>query len=170
MRLRPPRNAWGGALATVVVAGCCAANLAPPVPALALVNETRSLPEGLFLRSPDQRIRRGAVVALIQPSAARGYLASLAWPRDVRLLKRVAATGGDRVCARDGRLRWPGGAVVAHRRDRRGVALPVWSDCRRLRPEEVLVMGDTAASFDSRYFGPVRRTSISGVYRQALRW
>jgi type IV secretory pathway protease TraF len=41
-------------------------------------------------------------------------------------------------------------------------ALPGWSGCRSLEHDELLLIGDHAASFDSRYFGPVRTSSVEG--------
>lgn len=144
--------------------------IARAAPPLALVNESPSLPKGLYLRSLDQAPRRGGVVAVEPPAFARRYLAALGMPASVPLLKRVAAAGGERVCRTGGELRWPGRTATALPRDRRGGSLPAWSGCRRLGPDELLVIGDTATSFDSRYFGPVRRSSLIGVYVEALRW
>lgn len=135
-----------------------------------LVNTTPSVPEGLYLPARRQVIARGVLVAAEPPPQARAYLTSLGAPPDLRLLKRVAATAGDRVCARNGVLTWPGGAGIALRRDRRGVPLRAWSGCRVLAQDELLLVGDTRTSFDSRYFGPVRRAEILAVYVEALRW
>ena len=52
----------------------------------------------------------------------------------------------------------------------RGAALPAWRECRILAPDEVFLLGDTPGSFDSRYFGPVRRSDVVGVYREVLTW
>ena len=139
-------------------------------PALALINESPSLPRGLYARSPGTEIRRGAIVAIPQPEAGRAYLASLGMPEDVALIKRVGAVGGDPVCVRDGRVSTPGGERVVFFHDRRGAPLPSWSGCRRLGPREIYLLGDTAGSFDSRYFGPVDRAVVSGVYREVLTW
>jgi conjugative transfer signal peptidase TraF len=157
-----------GAAAVIVLAAGTAARAAWPDPVL--VNETPSLPKGLYLRVPDKAPRRGSVVAIAQPRNAQAYLATLHMPVEVKLLKRVVAAPGDEVCREGGRLRWPGGAVRALGRDRRGVGLPAWRGCRRLGPDQLLVLGDTATSFDSRYFGPVRVADVSGVYVEALRW
>jgi type IV secretory pathway protease TraF len=91
-------------------------------------------------------------------------------PASVPLLKRIAAVGGDQVCRTSDALQWANRSALALPRDRRGWALPSWSGCRRLAGDELLVMGDTPTSFDSRYFGPVRRSSLAGVYVEALRW
>jgi conjugative transfer signal peptidase TraF len=139
-------------------------------PPLALVNETASIPKGLYLRSIDQAPRRGAIVAVEPPPSARRYLHSLGMPARVPLLKRIAALGGDQVCRTGQELHWSGREATAFPRDRRGAALPAWTGCQRLGADELLVMGDTPTSFDSRYFGPVRRASLTGVYVEALRW
>jgi type IV secretory pathway protease TraF len=146
------------------------ASVADHAPALALVNESPSLARGLYVRASSQAIRRGVVVATPQPAAGRTYLAALGMPADVLLIKRVAAVEGDRVCRGPGRLVTPTRTVEVHDRDRRGANLPVWIDCRRLETGEVFLLGDTASSFDSRYFGPVRREALTGVYKEALTW
>lgn len=152
----------GAALAAAVGIGMDGA-------ALALINESPSLPRGLYLRT-GAAIERGAVVAVAQPAVARAYLMRLGMPGDVLLLKRVAAVGGDPVCAGSGMVRTPGRQVRVFDRDHRDAALPAWRECRRLARGEVFLLGDTPGSFDSRYFGPVRRAEAKGVYREVLTW
>ncbi|NBW09131.1 MAG: S26 family signal peptidase [Caulobacteraceae bacterium] len=136
----------------------------------ALVNESPSLPRGLYARAPGAAPVRGAVVAVPQPPAARAYLGALGMPAEVLLIKRVAASPGQSVCRQ-------GAVVVAHgrtaavlERDRYGRRLPGWGGCRRLGPNELFLLGDTPTSFDSRYFGPVDRRDIVGVYRGVATW
>ena len=160
--------------ATCLAAGAAAIALlaltSRAAPPLAYVNESPSLPKGLYLRRLDPSLRRGVVVVVAQPPAVRGYLAGLRMPGDVRLIKRVVAVGGDPVCARDGALAWPGGTARALSVDRRGAPLPAWRGCRRLAADELFLLGDTPTSFDSRYFGPVRAAEVKGVYREMLTW
>jgi type IV secretory pathway protease TraF len=151
------------------LAPCALAGLPRATPAPWLINETPSLPRGLYLRSPAPPAP-GTVVAVAPPHAVRAYLESLGAPANARLLKRVAAGPGETVCREGGRLTWPRGGVVALDHDRRGRALPAWRGCRRLAADERLVLGDSAASFDSRYFGPVRLAAVEGVYKEAWRW
>ncbi|MCG2663390.1 MULTISPECIES: S26 family signal peptidase [unclassified Brevundimonas] len=139
-------------------------------PDLALVNESPSLPEGLYVRQADAPIAHGSVVAIAQPSSIRPYLATLGMPAEVKLIKRVAAVGGDRVCAEEGAVRTPSRVSPVLARDRRGVALPTWDGCRTLGPDELFLLGDTPGSFDSRYFGPVHRAEVDGVYKETLTW
>lgn len=136
-------------------------------PPLLLVNESASLPRGLYVRWPGPPAL-GAIVAARPPPAGLAYLATLGAPADLRLLKRLAARSGDRVCVRGGRVETPLRTAPQRRRDRRGAPLPAWTQCRRLAPGEAFLLGDSEASFDSRAFGPVGR--IEGVYRQVLRW
>lgn len=164
----PPRR--GLRVAGIVVAIGLAAVAAEATPPLVLINETPSVARGLYVRSPAAKPRLGALVTVAQPAAARPYLAGLGVPPEMRLLKRVAAVGGESVCARSGRLVTPRATVVAPRRDRRGARLPAWQGCRRLQVDEVLLLGDTAASFDGRYFGPVRRADLEATYREVLTW
>jgi type IV secretory pathway protease TraF len=160
-------------LALVAVSGpAAAARLAhgePPAPLL-LINETRSAPRGLYLRSADREPRRGRRVTIAQPPAARPYLARLGAPAEMRLLKRVAAVGGERVCVEGLVLQTPREAVRILLRDRRGAPLPAWRGCRPLTADEVLLLGDGPESFDGRYFGPVRRDRIEAAYEEVLRW
>jgi type IV secretory pathway protease TraF len=162
-----PKAAW---IVAAVTAGLgLAAGLRRTGPPLLLVNESRSTPPGLYVlsaKAPDP----GRLVAVAQPVAARSYLRALGVPPGMPLLKRVAAAGGARVCAEGGRMRWPGGTVAILDHDRSGRGLPHWSGCRRLAPGERLLVGDTATSFDSRYFGPAPGAAVIGVYRAVWTW
>jgi len=155
-----------GGLAAVAMLSSRGPTAAAPL----LVNESPSLPKGVYLRIPSAAPEPGAVVALRQPAGVRPYLAGLGLPGEVRLLKRVAAGAGARVCAGGGHVRIGGRALPVLAYDRRGAALPAWRGCRQLRAGELFLLGDTAASFDSRYFGPVRRAEVEGVYRELVTW
>ncbi|WP_169293673.1 S26 family signal peptidase [Advenella sp. EE-W14] len=93
-------------------------------------------------------------------AAQRGYL-----PTRVPLLKRVGAIAPQEVCVAGGIVRIdgvPSAAVL--RADRLGRPLPSWQQCRRLAPGELFLLSVTnAASFDSRYFGPVSASTVIGV-------
>ncbi|MDO9589042.1 MAG: S26 family signal peptidase [Brevundimonas sp.] len=162
-------NRWAVLGVTVFVLGGLAV-VAARTPALALVNESPSLPRGLYLRDPGATIGRGATVALPQPAAGRAYLGALGMPPEVLLIKRVAAVGGDLVCRRGNEITAAGRTVQTRDRDRWGAVLPQWRGCRRLGQGELFLLGDTPGSFDSRYFGPVRSGDVEGVFREALRW
>ncbi|EDX80282.1 hypothetical protein BBAL3_1439 [Brevundimonas sp. BAL3] len=156
-------SAWIG-----LVAGLGLATHHPA--AVALINESPSLPRGLYVRDFRGQPSPGAIVAVPQPDAARAYLGDRGMPATVLLIKRVAALEGDRVCRTAGRVVTLERTVVANRVDRNGVALPQWRGCRVLEDGELFLLGDTAESFDSRYFGPIDRRRLTGVYREAVLW
>ncbi|TAJ68779.1 MAG: hypothetical protein EPO51_24930 [Phenylobacterium sp.] len=160
---------WTRALFAAAIVACVLVALPRARPAPWLVNETPSLPEGVYLRTAAVPAP-GAIVAVAPPASARLYLAGLGAPAGARLLKRVAAGPGEVVCREGQRLSWSRGEVAALSRDRRGSALPGWRGCRRLGRDEFVVLGDTPTSFDSRYFGPIRRAAIEGVYVEVWRW
>lgn len=162
-------NRWA-VLGVAVFMMTCIGLILDHVPALALVNESPSLPKGVYVRQPGGTPNREAIVAVPQPMAIRPYLSGLGMPAEVLLIKRVVAVGGDVVCRHDGKVTTPDRVVRALARDRRGIALPTWTGCRRLAADELFLLGDTGSSLDSRYFGPVRRDQIQGVYREGLSW
>lgn len=165
---RRPHRRLRLAIAAAAIAGLALASRSPSP--FAVINESPSLPKGLYVRTWDQTPELEALVTLDQPTTARPYLATLGVPADLRLLKRVAAVGGEAICATGGALRWPRGTTAVPARDRRGVALTPWQGCRALAADELLLLGDSPNSFDSRYFGPVRRAAVEGVYAEILRW
>lgn len=165
---RKPLFLMAGAAPIIASAGL--GLMAAQGPAPLLVNESPSLPEGLYRLAPGAAPDRGAIVAFRQPASVRAYLARRGMPSEVRLIKRVAATGGDLVCS-DGRwLIAPFRSEPVRDRDRAGNRLPVWTGCRRLAPDERFLLGDTPTSLDSRTFGPVVTARIEGVYRETLTW
>lgn len=137
---------------------------------LAIINESPSLPKGLYLRAMSARPEPGAIVALPPPAPAQPYLRQIGLPPSALLLKRVAAAEGELVCRGKEGLSLGGRRLLAPERDRAGRRLPAWSGCLRLGPGEVFLLGDTPASFDSRYFGPVKTAALTGVFSAALTW
>lgn len=136
-------------------------------------NASRSVPLGWYFTMPAHDLRVGELVLARLPEQtaaladARHYL-----PRTVAILKPVAALPGDRICAWGGELAI-NGRTVAHALHEDGAHRPLaaWSNCRPLRVDEVLLVStDDAASFDSRYFGPVSRAAIVGRARPLWTW
>jgi len=165
---RQRRAAWAGA--TFALTAALAATLvAPPSPRL-VWNASASSPLGLYRVLPGAA-REGDMVIAWPPEparalgAARGYL-----PRNVPLVKRVAAVAGARVCA-VGDAILVEGRIVARRRaaDPSGRPLPWWHGCMRLRAGELFLLTPGApGAFDGRYFGPTPGALVVG--RARLLW
>lgn len=163
-RLPPRRTAT--ALATLCILAPASQATSDPF----LINESASLPKGVYIRAPGAVAQRGDIVAVEPPTAARAYLRDLGMPEHTPLLKRVAAAAGEQVCAAGGKLAVPGRAVAVRREDRRGARLPAWSGCGPVPQGTVFLLGDTPGSFDSRYFGPVPLDRLKGVYLAVWSW
>ena len=130
---------------------------------------TPSVPVGVYGRIFEEP-SVGHMASFPMPAAARRYQESLGHKvsKSFRVMKPIVAGPGDHVCnsVADG-LRvndvWLGN-TSAH--DTMGHALPHWSRCKRLGADEFFMMSDFVPnSFDSRYFGPVSKKDILGVYK-----
>jgi conjugative transfer signal peptidase TraF len=128
-------------------------------------NPTTSAPTGWYgVTRPAQVKAADYVLARFPPEAAklandRQYL-----PSSVPLLKRVGAVGGQQVCFFRNSILIDGRAVaVTLSRDRLGRELVPWRHCRALESDELFLLSTTnPASFDSRYFGPIRWRDVIG--------
>lgn len=130
---------------------------------LLIWNASASVPIGLYRIAPGlPRLGELALVHLTRSMAMsadrRGYLR-----RGAFLLKPVAAVAGDRVCrfgthvfVRDRRV------ALALAKDSIGRHMPRWHGCRTLGPEEIFVLAENPASFDSRYFAIVQTEHLAG--------
>lgn len=143
-----------------------------PVPRL-IWNATASAPLGLYRLDDTRTVRRGDLVLADPPPAIRGLAAARGYlPRDVALVKRIAASTGDTVCS-DGVAVAIDGRIVARalRADPHGRILPHWTGCRTLGKDDLfLLMTDVSTSFDGRYFGPVGRNAVIGRLAPLWTW
>ncbi len=131
-----------------------------------LYNPSHSIPEGFYGRTSGPPTV-GAIVTVraIDVSPSYAELRDFNDPGD-RFIKRVVAARGQVICGKGGEIAIDGISVV-HRleRDAAGRELPRWEGCRVLGQGEFLLLGDTADSFDGRYWGPVSAQAIEGVWR-----
>ncbi len=169
--LAPRRRAR--ALATVAVGALTAAPLlcaAHQHRGFLRINETPSEPPGIYLRASHDPIGVGSIIAFLAPPPAFPYADRRAgYLHQTPILKVVAAAGGDHVCTVGGVLAINGvRRALVQTRDSQGFALPHWTDCRRLAPDELFVFSNRVPnSFDSRYYGPVR-LSRAEAYRPLI--
>lgn len=178
---RPRSHTRSRLRARIVLAGLAACGLAAlawasfvqPLPRL-IYNPSDSVAVGWYRIDPlghrpgslPRPLAMGSIVlASLPPDAAalaaqRGYL-----PGHVPLLKRVGAVAPQEVCIAGGIVRIDGvRSAAVLRADRWGRPLPSWQHCRHLEPGELFLLSVTnPASFDGRYFGPVRTSAVIGV-------
>jgi len=159
-------------LASVAAAGVAAlawAAFTSPRPRL-FYNPSDSVAVGWYrIQAPVRRadaLPVGSIVLARLPvvaaalAAQRGYL-----PAGVPLLKRVGAVAPQRVCVVGREVRIDGEPVAAALgTDRLRRPLRAWRGCRRLRAGELFLLSTAnAASFDSRYFGPIHVGDVLGI-------
>ena len=127
-------------------------------------NASHSLPVGLYWVR-NRTVQHGDLVLVRLPKNASAFAADRRiLPADTPALKRVAALNGDGVC-RFGQAVSVNGEWVARAQwsDGLGRRMPVWSGCRVLTGDKVLLLADHPKSFDGRYFGVTKIGQIIGV-------
>lgn len=154
---------WSVALGGLALA--LVLTMAVPLRPLLVWNASASAPPGFYrVRTPDY-LGVGDMVIARLPEAMRRLAARRRYlPANVPLVKRIAGEPGDTVCALGQRI-FVNGRPVAERlvRDGAGRPMPWWSGCVTLRRGALfLLMADSPASFDGRYFGPTGRGDIIG--------
>jgi len=139
----------------------------PPVPRL-VWNASASAPIGLYAVTLGVPIDPGDMVIVRVPDPWRMLAARRRYiPANVPLVKHVAAAAGDEVCAL-GQEIFINGRRVAQRRlaDAANRPMPWWSGCVRLRGRQLfLLMTNSSASFDGRYFGVTDGAQVIGKVR-----
>lgn len=128
-------------------------------------NESPSLPLGFYWRLNDGLVlQRGDLVELSLPDA----WVPVVPPAALVLLKRVAGLTGDVVCW-TAETMTVNGAVVAGRSPVSPVQ-QVAPGCRRLTPQEIVVLGAHPQSADSRDMGPVARARVRARVVPLVTW
>jgi conjugative transfer signal peptidase TraF len=175
-----PLLAWGDALRRekkrrarlrkrLALLGICAASvvlLAAHARSPRLIwNASASAPIGLYRVMSDGTPRIGDMVIARVPLAYRRLAAERHYlPADVPLVKRVAASDGQDVCAAGLGLFIDGRRASARRIvDGQGRPMPMWNGCIRLHARQYLLLMPDPASFDGRYFGITDGADIVGT-------
>ena len=142
-------------------------------------NGTKSFPIGFYLVT-GKHAEKGDLVFVNLPSSPvldmakdRGSL-NVAFSPTSHLLKRLVAVAGDRVTINATGVEVDGVRLANSTPllcDGSGRPLQACVLDRVLEPNEVLLMSDyNPASFDSRYFGPIKATSVESVVLPVLTW
>jgi conjugative transfer signal peptidase TraF len=146
------------------------------VQARIVYNPSDSVARGWYRIDPavsSHSLRVGSIVLARLPAdtaafaAQRGYL-----PAGVPILKRIGALAPQSVCVREQVVRIDGDAVATARlHDGARRPLSAWTQCRSLAETELFLLSDTnPASFDSRYFGPIRASAVLGIATPFWTW
>ena len=151
----------GGACAAIYLAVAGQWTITPRL----IYNPSASAPRGWYWVSPARALKVNDYVLVNLPAGAKHLAAERHYlPETVPLLKRIGAVSDQFVCVR-GRYLWIDGelAATALTHDGWGRELIGWNDCRVLESDEILLLSRAnSASFDSRYFGPIRQSQVIG--------
>jgi type IV secretory pathway protease TraF len=170
-----PRPSRRRGILALAAAASLAALLAPlgwrPAPLL-VWNASASSPIGLYRIGSARGLRPGGMALAWPPAAARALGAERHYlPRNVPLVKHVAAAAGDTVCAIGDAVIVNGERVAVRRRsDPSGRPMPWWwNGCERLHGGDLLLLSPgQPLAFDGRYFGISRGDRVLG--RASLLW
>jgi conjugative transfer signal peptidase TraF len=152
-------------LAITGLASLVWASFAKPMPRV-IYNASDSVPVGWYRIGPPRVLRVGGFVLVHLPAAPRTLAARRGYlPWRIPLLKRIGAMAPQAVCVRGGIVSIDGVRVATTLPvDGAGRRLTPWRQCRRLRAGELFLLSTSnPASFDSRYFGPVKASAVIGL-------
>ena len=163
------RYGWRGnvrilGVALVVCLSLLTVQFLQPKPRL-VWNASASVPVGLYWLDDGRDLKRGDLVLVWLPRAARKLAAERAYlPSNTPAAKRIAALAPDTVCVENGIV------SINHQTsakslpsDHMGRPLEAWRGCVALGSNQVFLLTAAAeASFDGRYFGPSERDDIIG--------
>lgn len=146
------------ALAGAVLGIGAALGMVSSAPLMAVYNPSPSMPTGWYLRVPlEPAVGRIVVIDPPQGAIAAG------WPEGVRLIKPIAAAGGDHVCVASRMdVLLVNGKPIAPIQP---YPAPRWDGCRTLESGEFFLLAPHRSdSVDGRVYGPVDRAEVLGVF------
>ena len=158
-----------GRIATLLTTLGVAALVVPTIVAKPMArylwNASASVPIGLYVIQPADRLFVTELVAVLPPEPTATFLDSrLYLPRGIPLLKQILALPGQTICREQHTITVDKSAVGdARDQDSHGRPLPVWQGCHVVADGEVFLMNRQAVdSLDGRYFGVLPASSIIG--------
>lgn len=123
------------------------------------LNQTASMPTGIYVKILSDKFKIGDIIVLYSKD------------KNCNLLKYIAAHEGDEYCLDFESTLWVNGFPVAQKSIVKYHSdLPAQSLCQTLKKDELLVLGEHPNSYDSRYFGPIKREQIIAQVKLVLAW
>ncbi len=129
-------------------------------------NASESLPKGLYSIT-DSLPSKGELVLVRLPEWVQFFASQRKYlPRNTPALKRIYGVRGDEVC-RFGEVVYINQKIVATAKsnDYSNRKMPIWKGCKRLISDELFLLTEHSDSFDGRYFGVVKTSSVIGMAR-----
>jgi conjugative transfer signal peptidase TraF len=133
-------------------------------------NRTNSLPVGLYLQTPFKaaKIQRGVMVGFFLDNNLNTMLRGRPWfpPIGVPLMKEVFGLPGDTILFKKNEIFINGNLFgLRERYDRNNEELPwIYEGPVILKQTQYFVGSHKVRSFDSRYFGPIDKDQMIGIF------
>jgi len=151
---------WVGGAVTALAALVFASGARQDV---VLFNHSPSVPVGFYVRETSPPTHGMFVTVRARDVAPAQAAAHNYDDEGDRFIKRLTAMAGQEVCS-DGRVLSIDDVEAAIVQNGAG-APQGWIGCRTLGSTEILLLGDSANSFDGRYWGPISTDLVEGVWR-----
>lgn len=123
------------------------------------LNQTASMPTGIYIESSSDKFEIGDVIVFYSEA------------KKSNLLKYIAGYEGHEYCLDFENTLWVNSFPLAQKNTTKyHEEMPTQSFCQTLKKDELLVLGEHPDSYDSRYFGPIKRQQIIAQVELALEW
>lgn len=123
------------------------------------LNRTASMPMGIYIKNSKNKLTTGDIIVFYSID------------KNSNLLKYIAAREGDEYCLDFENTLWVNGFTVAQKSIAKYHGeLSTQSLCQTLKQDELLVLGEHPNSYDSRYFGPIKREQVIAQVELVLEW
>ncbi len=117
------------------------------------------MPTGIYVKISSDKFKIGDIIVFSYKE------------RNYNLLKYIAGYEGHEYCLDFENTLWVNGFPVAQKSIAKYQGnLPTESLCQTLKKDELLVLGEHPNSYDSRYFGPIKREQVIAQVELALEW
>lgn len=113
------------------------------------INRTASMPQGIYAKNGGGLFKKGDIIIFNEGR------------RKSNLIKYIAAVSGDRYCFDEAGALWVNEIPIAQKNiEKYSQPFLAQSICNILNEGELLVIGDHENSYDSRYFGPIKKNDV----------
>lgn len=118
------------------------------------------MPIGLYIKSSSNKFEIGDSIVFYSEA------------KKSNLLKYIAGYEGHEYCLDFENTLWVNGFPIAQKKNivKYPEKLLTQTLCQTLKKDEILVLGDHPDSYDSRYFGPIKKQQVIAQVELALEW
>ena len=129
-----------------------------------IYNHTPSIPTGIYLELPKDRLETGDIVGFDPPEKIHSLAIEKGWiPENATMMKEIGATEGQSYERTDNNAFYANGSYIGQviEQDSAGDKMPVIPQGKHIVPKgHILLISRNPYAFDGRYFGTIPKESI----------